>query len=119
MRSWCREFGERQGIQVEFKNPEAKISLPPEIGHCLFRVLQEALHNAAKYSGVRRMEVQLREDEGEIHLLVSDSGRGFDLETATQGRGSRSTHLRTLPACGRVSASCYGNVLLCLNLESV
>ena len=87
MRSWCREFGERQGIQVEFKSPEAKISLPREIGLCLFRVLQEALHNAAKYSGVRRIEVQLREDAGEIHLLVSDLGRGFDLETATQGRG--------------------------------
>ena len=35
----------------------------------------------------RGMEVQLREDAGEIHLLVSDLGRGFDLETATQGRG--------------------------------
>jgi len=87
MRSWCREFGERQGIQVEFKSPEAKISHPREIGLCLFRVLQEALHNAAKYSGVRRIEVQLREDAGEIHLLVSDFGRGFDLETATEGRG--------------------------------
>jgi PAS domain S-box-containing protein len=87
MRSWCREFGERQGIQVEFKSPEAKISHPREIGLCLFRVLQEALHNAAKYSGAKRIEVQLREDEGEIHLLVSDLGRGFDLETAKEGRG--------------------------------
>ena len=87
MRSWCREFGERQGIQIDFKSPEAKISLPREIGLCLFRVLQEALHNAAKYSGVKRMEVQLREESGEIHLLVSDLGRGFDSETAMQGRG--------------------------------
>ncbi len=87
MRSWCKEFGERQRIQVEFKSPEAKIFLPREIGLCLFRVLQESLHNAAKYSGARRVEVQLREDSGEIHLLVSDLGRGFDLETATQERG--------------------------------
>ncbi len=94
MRSWCREFGERQGIQVEFKSPQAKISLPREIGLCLFRVLQEALHNAAKYSGVRRIEVQLREDAGEIDLLVSDLGRGFDLETAMQGRGLGLTSMR-------------------------
>jgi signal transduction histidine kinase len=87
MRSWCEEFGERQGIQVEFKSPEAKISIPREIGLCFFRVLQEALHNAAKYSGAKRIEVQLREDAGEIHLLVSDLGRGFDLETAKEGRG--------------------------------
>ena len=51
------------------------------------RVLQEALHNATKHSGVKRIEVQLREDSGEIHLVVGDSGRGFDLETALQGRG--------------------------------
>jgi signal transduction histidine kinase len=87
MKSWCKEFGERQGIQIEVKSPEAKISLPPEVGLCLFRVLQEALHNAAKHSGVKRIEVQLREDSCEIHLVISDLGRGFDLETAMQGRG--------------------------------
>ena len=87
MRGWCEEFGERQGIQVEFKSPGSKISLPREIGLCLFRVLQEALHNSAKYSGVKRMEVRVWEDSGEIHLVVSDLGKGFDLETATQGRG--------------------------------
>ena len=87
MRSWCKEFGERQGIQIDFKSPEARAALPREVGLCLFRVLREALHNAAKYSGVRRTEVQLREDSGEVHLLVPDLGRGFDLETARQGRG--------------------------------
>jgi len=87
MKSWCNEFGERQGLQIEFKGPESKMSLPPEVGLSLFRVLQEALHNAAKHSGVRRIEVQLREDSGEIHLIVSDLGKGFDVETAMQGRG--------------------------------
>jgi signal transduction histidine kinase len=87
MKSWCREFGEHQGIQIEFKDLEAKNSLPPEVGLCLFRVLQEALHNAAKHSGVKRIEVQLREDSGEVHLVVSDLGRGFDWEAAMQGRG--------------------------------
>jgi PAS domain S-box-containing protein len=87
MKSWCKEFGERQGLQIEFKSPDAQISLPREIGLSLFRVLQEALHNAAKHSGVKRIEVQLREDSGESHLVVSDLGRGFVLETATQGRG--------------------------------
>jgi signal transduction histidine kinase len=87
MKSWCNEFGERQGIQIEFKSAELQTSVAPGIGLCLFRVLQEALHNAAKHSGVKRIEVQLRQDSGEIHLLVSDLGRGFDLETAMEGRG--------------------------------
>ena len=87
LKSWCNEFGERQGIQIEFKSAEVQTSVAPEIGLCLFRVLQEALQNAAKHSGVKRVEVQLREDSGEIHLVISDLGRGFDLETAMQGRG--------------------------------
>jgi PAS domain S-box-containing protein len=87
MKGWCKEFSEHQGLQIEFKSPESQISLPQEVGLCLFRVLQEALHNAAKHSGVKRIEVQLREDSGQIHLVVSDSGRGFDRETAMQGRG--------------------------------
>jgi signal transduction histidine kinase len=36
---------------------------------------------------VKRIEVQLREDSGEIHLIVSDSGRGFDVEAAMKGKG--------------------------------
>ncbi len=87
MRSCCKEFGERQGMQIEFKSTEVETTVAPEIGLCLFRVLQEALHNAAKHSGVRRIEVQLREDSGEIHLVVSDLGRGFDWEMAMQDRG--------------------------------
>jgi PAS domain S-box-containing protein len=87
MRSWCEEFAERQGIQVEFHSTEVKTSVAPEIGLCLFRVLQEALHNASKHSGARRVAVELREDSGDIHLVISDSGRGFDSETAMQGRG--------------------------------
>jgi PAS domain S-box-containing protein len=87
MKSWCKEFGERQRIQIEFKSTELQNSVAPEIGFCLFRVLQEAVHNASKHSGAGRVEVQLREDSGEIHLVISDSGRGFDSETTMQGRG--------------------------------
>jgi signal transduction histidine kinase len=54
---------------------------------CLFRVLQEALHNAAKHSGAKRIEVQLAANSGEIHLTVSDSGKGFDIEAARQSPG--------------------------------
>ena len=94
MKSWCKEFGERQGIQIEFKSTEMQTSVTPEIGLCLFRVLQEALHNAVKHSGAGRAEVQLWEDSGEIHLVVSDSGRGFDSESAMQGPGLGLTSMR-------------------------
>ena len=86
MRSWCKEFGERQKLKIEFKSHDVP-RLPQDISLCLFRVLQEALHNAAKHGGVKRVEVRLAENSGEIHLIVSDSGRGFDIEAARRSRG--------------------------------
>jgi len=86
MKSWCREFGERQGMQIDYSH-DVRSTLPSEIGVCLFRVLQEALHNAAKHSGVKRIEVRLGEESGDIHLVVSDLGKGFDVEAAREGRG--------------------------------
>lgn len=86
MKSWCKEFGKRQGMQIDCRQ-DVRSSLPQEIGLCLFRVLQEALHNAAKHSAVKRIEVQLHEESDEIHLTIRDLGKGFDVEAAKKGRG--------------------------------
>jgi PAS domain S-box-containing protein len=86
IKSWCKEFGERQKMEIDFKSDVSSV-LPLDVGVCLFRVLQESLHNAAKHSAVKRIEVQLREVSNEIHLIVTDLGRGFDVEAAIQGQG--------------------------------
>ena len=86
IKSWCKEFGARQKIEIECRTDVSSV-VPLEIGFSLLRVLQEAVHNALKYSGVGRVEVQLRENASEIHLIVSDLGRGFDVEAAMQGEG--------------------------------
>jgi signal transduction histidine kinase len=86
MTSWCSEFGERHKLEVDFKNGDVP-KLPQEISLCLFRVLQEAVHNATKHSGVKRIEVELAVKLGEIHLIVSDSGRGFDIAATKQHGG--------------------------------
>jgi len=93
IKSWCKEFGERHGMQIDFKSNVSSI-LPLEVGVPLFRVLQEALHNVIKHSGVRQAEVQLRVDSGEIHLLVSDLGKGYDVEAALAGKGLGLTSMR-------------------------
>ena len=93
IKSWCKEFGERQRVEIDFSN-DVHSALPFEIGLSLFRVLQESLHNAMKHSGVKRIEVQLREESGEIHLIIRDSGKGFDVEAALQGKGLGLTSMR-------------------------
>jgi signal transduction histidine kinase len=93
MKSWCKEFAERQKLEIDFRSDVSNV-LPLAVGLSLFRVLQEALNNAIKHSGVKRIEIQLREDSGEIHLVISDLGRGFDVDAASQGKGLGLTSMR-------------------------
>jgi PAS domain S-box-containing protein len=87
MRGFCQEFGEQQKVEIDFEAHDLPSPLSPEISLCLFRVLQEALHNSAKYSGVRHFEVRSWGTPDEIHLTVSDRGSGFDVDLAKAGRG--------------------------------
>jgi signal transduction histidine kinase len=87
MRGFCQDFGKQQEVEIDFRTNDLASALPPDISFCLFRVLQEALHNSAKHSGVRHFEVRLWETSSEIHLTVSDSGVGFDIEAAKASRG--------------------------------
>ncbi len=87
MRGFCREFGEQQKVEIDFQIHDLPSPLSPDISLCFFRVLQEALHNSAKHSGVRHFEVRLWGTSDEIHLTVRDSGVGFDREAAKKSRG--------------------------------
>jgi len=87
MRGFCKEFAMQQNVEIEFQAHDLPSPVPPDVSLCLFRVLQEALHNSAKHSGVRCFEVQLWGASSEIHLTVSDSGAGFDSEVAKASRG--------------------------------
>jgi PAS domain S-box-containing protein len=93
MTSWCKEFGKQHKMEIDFKSQHVP-KLSQEISICLFRVLQEAVHNAAKHSGAKRIEVQLVANSGEIHLNVSDSGKGFDIEAVGQSQGLGLTSMR-------------------------
>jgi len=87
MRGFCQEFGEQQKAEIDFQTHDLASPLSPDISLSFFRVLQEALHNSAKHSGVRHFEVRLWGTSDEIHLTVKDSGAGFDPEAAKKSRG--------------------------------
>jgi PAS domain S-box-containing protein len=87
MRGFCHEFGAQRKVKTDFKSHDVPSRLAPEISLCLFRILQESLHNSVKHSGVRHVEVRLWATPDDIHLSVSDSGVGFDSAAAKEGRG--------------------------------
>ena len=86
-KNFCKEFSERQRVEIDFESHDLPVGLPRELSLSLFRVLQEALRNATRHSGVKRFEVRLWGSTVEIHLTVSDLGAGFDAEAAMKSSG--------------------------------
>ncbi len=93
-RGFCRELSEQRSVEIEFQSDNLPTDLSKEISLCLFRVLQEALQNAVKHSGVRQFQVSLNGAAYEIELIVHDSGRGFDPEKASRGNGLGLTSMK-------------------------
>jgi signal transduction histidine kinase len=67
----------------------------------VYRIAQEALHNAARHARARAVNVVLDSDAGELVLHVSDDGRGFDPSMTFPGHlGLRSMRERAIAAGG-------------------
>jgi signal transduction histidine kinase len=78
VRAFCEEFAGQQELHVDFEYENVPRAIPGEIALCLFRIAQEGLRNVKRHSGADRAEVRLEGLAQELHLSVSDRGRGFD-----------------------------------------
>ena len=70
------------GVQVDFKHQGVDGRLPPEVETAAYRVVQEALTNAARHAGVPGVAVRVWALADVLHLQIEDQGRGFDVQAA-------------------------------------
>jgi signal transduction histidine kinase len=103
IRGFCRELGKQQEVSIEFTERSVPKSVSRDGSLCLFRVAQEALHNAVKYSGANRLWVELSGAGNEVRLEVTDAGIGFDVKEANRigGLGLVSMQERVRAVNGR------------------
>jgi signal transduction histidine kinase len=97
----ARVESQRPGVEVclDFDVSERP---PPIIETTVYRIAQEALANAVKHSGAKRIEVRLEVRPGFVALGVHDDGRGFDLVAARgQGLGLLSMRERVMMLDGQ------------------
>jgi signal transduction histidine kinase len=83
----CEEHSRTSGMQTVFQHDNIPERLPANISLCLYRVIQEALQNAAKHSWANAATVTLHAVESGIRAVVSDTGRGFDMNAASAKAG--------------------------------
>ena len=87
IKSYCREVAQQNAVVVEVSDSTLSGSLPPDVSLSVFRVVQEALRNAVKYSGQKHIKVCLQENSGQLELEVSDQGVGFDVRDKKNSGG--------------------------------
>lgn len=67
------------GTLITFINIGQERRLPPKYEVALFRLVQESVQNALKHAEAREVKVKLDINETSVTVLISDDGKGFDL----------------------------------------
>jgi signal transduction histidine kinase len=105
IRAHCTEYSRRHQVEISLsaegdcKPPHRTTALS------LFRIVQEALRNAAEHGRAREVAISLSRSDGRLTLTVSDDGAGFDVVAARArgGLGLVSIEERARMAKGSVS----------------
>ncbi|MGH2880495.1 MAG: sensor histidine kinase [Solirubrobacteraceae bacterium] len=94
------ERAERQGLDVDvgidldYEQGRESQRHIPEIETAMYRIVQEALTNAAKHGEAKRAVVEINDDGDEVCLSIRDDGSGFDTSEHSDGFGLVGMHER-------------------------
>lgn len=74
----ARETAKRTGLKIAVSADEDADNLPDEHKTCVYRLVQEALNNAARHGNARNVEVAVKRENRRVLFTVRDDGVGFD-----------------------------------------
>jgi signal transduction histidine kinase len=74
----AREVSRRSEMEVDVYSEMVSEKLPDETRICIYRLVQEALNNAATHSAARNARVSVVQTPGKLRVEITDDGRGFD-----------------------------------------
>jgi signal transduction histidine kinase len=77
----ARETAKRTGLAIRVTAGDDCDELPDDHKTCIYRLAQEALNNAARHSGARSLQVNVKRSPGRVLFSVQDDGGGFDKRT--------------------------------------
>jgi signal transduction histidine kinase len=83
-----KRYAKQTGIHVQFKHTALHERLPARLETAIFRIVQEALTNAARHARVKELSVRLWTNAEQAGLQVRDAGAGFDAATLKPGTSS-------------------------------
>jgi signal transduction histidine kinase len=73
-----REVSRRSSMEVEVHSEGVSEQLPDELKVCVYRLVQEALNNAATHAEAKNAKVSVAQNAEKISMEIVDDGHGFD-----------------------------------------
>ena len=74
----ARETAKRTGMKVRINADDGADQLPDDHKTCIYRVVQEALNNAARHARATRVDVRVDASGPMVTVDITDDGEGFD-----------------------------------------
>jgi len=104
MRRFATDLLGGQGIALRFQSSVADhdLKIGADVRRQVYLIFKEAIHNAARHSGAKAVEVELERADFVLRLRVSDDGRGFDVGKKSPGHGLESMRARAAALRGTV-----------------
>lgn len=96
----ARECSKTTSMDVAVVAKLTSDELPDEYNTCIYRVVQEALHNCARHSHAKAVHIRVEQERDGLLLEITDDGRGFDAQH-TKGLGLLGIHERVTRLGGR------------------
>jgi signal transduction histidine kinase len=73
----AREVSKRSGIRVKVDANDVPETLPEEHKTCVYRIVQEALHNCVQHAAARNVKITVERQAPGLRLAIEDDGQGF------------------------------------------
>ena len=80
LRWQARETSKRTSMDVSVTTDLASDEFPDEHKTCIYRVVQEALHNCSRHSRASTIRIRVHQEPGTLSLSIEDDGCGFDVK---------------------------------------
>ena len=84
-----RNLSERSGVEIHLDADSIESDLTTEEGLALYRIVSEALGNAARHAGAKSVDVRILRGPDGVSAKIHDNGAGFDVDAELEraGRG--------------------------------
>ncbi|OIJ22356.1 histidine kinase [Anaerobacillus alkalidiazotrophicus] len=82
---YLKNFQERTGLEISFRNLGKEERLPSALEIAIFRLVQEAVQNAQKHANPKQVQVKMEIKATKVMVIIKDDGKGFDQNEKKDG----------------------------------